>query len=229
MSLISCPTDAAIFPSLNKIPNSKSLQGKFDAFKFADDEIVRFQVNVHFCLHECGQPQCDPILPNLTEEFNTSITTTDSPTSINDTLPERFFNRKKRETTRTNNQLKTVLPDYPLQKEIIVEGLSSAQRESSDNYSRKGMFNLLQMLIIDSLLVLVYESPSLICTSRITLFAAFIATLVFQTSLIAFCCSCIFFWKMRPSKTRRLSREKFANYYTRRNYPASWCSLSVND
>ena len=45
-----CPTDVNIFPELEQVPGSKALQGKFDAFKFADDVVVRFQVNVQFCL-----------------------------------------------------------------------------------------------------------------------------------------------------------------------------------
>ena len=48
-----CPADPAIFPSLQPIPNSRSLQGKFEAFKFSEDQVVRFQVNVQFCLEEC--------------------------------------------------------------------------------------------------------------------------------------------------------------------------------
>lgn len=78
-----CPTDPNIFPVLERIPNSKGLivsffliykdltyerfiycfsfkiQGKFDAFKFADDVVVRFQVNVQFCLQECLPVNCD--------------------------------------------------------------------------------------------------------------------------------------------------------------------------
>lgn len=73
----------------------------------------------------------------------------------------------------------------------------------------------------------VYESPSLLCTSKITLLAAFIATLVFQTSLIAFCCSCVFFWKIRPSNRKHIHQEKLASYYARRQYPGSW-SLSTS-
>lgn len=48
-----CPDDPAIFPSLQPLPGSKSLQGKFEAFKFSEDQVVRFQVNVQFCLEEC--------------------------------------------------------------------------------------------------------------------------------------------------------------------------------
>lgn len=48
-----CPVDPLIFPSLQKVPDSKSLQGRFEAFKFSEDTVVKFQLNVQFCLEEC--------------------------------------------------------------------------------------------------------------------------------------------------------------------------------
>ena len=48
-----CPVDPLIFPSLAPIPGTKSLQGKFEAFKFSKDTLVRFQLNVQFCLDVC--------------------------------------------------------------------------------------------------------------------------------------------------------------------------------
>lgn len=39
-----CPTDPIIFPALEKVKGRRALQGRFDAFKFADDVVVRFQV-----------------------------------------------------------------------------------------------------------------------------------------------------------------------------------------
>jgi hypothetical protein len=49
-----CPTDAAIFPAMQKLgPKSKSLVAPFEAFKFTADSVVRFQVNIQFCLPEC--------------------------------------------------------------------------------------------------------------------------------------------------------------------------------
>lgn len=54
-----CSIDRSIFPSLRKISHGKALMGKFEAFKFADDTVVRFQVTVQFCLHECPLPTCN--------------------------------------------------------------------------------------------------------------------------------------------------------------------------
>ena len=36
-----CPTDPVIFPGLTQLPNSRDLQGNFEAFKFSDTSVVR--------------------------------------------------------------------------------------------------------------------------------------------------------------------------------------------
>ena len=49
-----CPEDPAIFPHLKKLSDgSRSLKGRFEAFKFTNDAVVRFQVFLEFCRHEC--------------------------------------------------------------------------------------------------------------------------------------------------------------------------------
>ena len=45
-----CPVDPKIFPRLERPRGQKFLVARFDAFKFAEDVVVRFQVNVQFCL-----------------------------------------------------------------------------------------------------------------------------------------------------------------------------------
>jgi len=49
-----CPEDPAIFPHLKRASEgSKSLKGRFEAFKFTNDAVVRFQVYLQFCRSEC--------------------------------------------------------------------------------------------------------------------------------------------------------------------------------
>lgn len=55
-----CPTDFRIFPPLKKM-NRRTIVGKFDAFKFSSDVVVRFQVDVQFCLNQCPPPVCDQL------------------------------------------------------------------------------------------------------------------------------------------------------------------------
>lgn len=53
-----CPTDYRIFPPLKKL-NRRTIIGKFDAFKFSSDIVVRFQVDVQFCLNQCPTVSCE--------------------------------------------------------------------------------------------------------------------------------------------------------------------------
>lgn len=53
-----CPSDFRIFPPLRKL-NRRTIVGKFDAFKFSSDVVVRFQVDVQFCLHQCPPNSCE--------------------------------------------------------------------------------------------------------------------------------------------------------------------------
>ena len=55
-----CPTEPVIFSGLRKVEgDSRSLQGSFEAFKFSETSVVRFQVSVQFCVGECRPAQCD--------------------------------------------------------------------------------------------------------------------------------------------------------------------------
>ncbi|GIX68013.1 uncharacterized protein CEXT_411601 [Caerostris extrusa] len=90
-----CASDPRIFPPFDKIPGTKSLQSRFQAFKFSEDPVVRFQVNVHFCLEECNPVVC----PGGTQSWG---------------------KRRKREDS---NEI-PIVPDYPLVAAIVVEGSS---------------------------------------------------------------------------------------------------------
>ncbi|KAL7645704.1 UNVERIFIED_CONTAM: hypothetical protein RMT77_002581 [Armadillidium vulgare] len=102
-----CPVDPLIFPSLQKVPDSKSLQGRFEAFKFSEDTVVKFQLNVQFCLEECTPADCG-------------------------TVKSYGKRRRRRSPSEDDNNSKTLLkeseeedPDaiyheMPLQREIIV-------------------------------------------------------------------------------------------------------------
>ena len=54
-----CPTDPIIFPGLERLPGSQDLQGSFEAFKFSDTSVVKFQVNVAFCVGGCNPVSCE--------------------------------------------------------------------------------------------------------------------------------------------------------------------------
>lgn len=91
------------------------MQGKFDAFKFADDVVVRFQVNVQFCLQDCLPISCPDKNQLISTEFNNT----------------RSFGRKRRHVEEQEGSRSMLLPDYPLQREIIVEGVQGPKSSSS--------------------------------------------------------------------------------------------------
>lgn len=55
-----CPVDTTIFPALEKSvnPERNMLSTKFHAFKFAEGQIVSFDVKVRFCLFKCPIRNC---------------------------------------------------------------------------------------------------------------------------------------------------------------------------
>ncbi|CAM1310291.1 Uncharacterised protein r2_g2057 [Pycnogonum litorale] len=119
-----CPVDISIFPGLKKLPNSKTLQGKFEAFKFSEDIVVRFTLNVQFCITECPAADCQNNIKSNGK-------------------------RKKRQTTDDDR----ILPDYPLVGEIIVEGTTVTQitdpnEDRDDNSNKDGVVCISQALLI---------------------------------------------------------------------------------
>lgn len=55
-----CPTDASVFPGLERIrnPTRNLLRARFHAFKFAGTSMVNFDVKIHFCSNRCPDDNC---------------------------------------------------------------------------------------------------------------------------------------------------------------------------
>lgn len=104
-----CPTDSRIFPALEKIPGTKSLQSRFQAFKFSEDPVVRFDVNVHFCLEECAPVTCPGGMIS--------------------------YGRKRRSPQHTEWTVTDIVPDYPLVAAIVVEEAAIKGPNASTDYS----------------------------------------------------------------------------------------------
>lgn len=126
---------------MERVPGSKSLQGKFDAFKFADDEIVRFQVNVHFCLQKCPQPTCYDA--SSSEDVVSPENNADQPPSYStrarrrrETV-DRYNNNEPRKGINSKDD-SAPLPDYPLHRELKVQGLASSNSKQNNGFSKKG-------------------------------------------------------------------------------------------
>lgn len=89
-----------------------TLQGKFEAFKFSEDVVVRFTLNVQFCISECPVAKCGQGV------FS--------------------YGRKKRQLVQAPDgngyySGDPILPDYPLVGEIIVEGSTITQLSEDDD------------------------------------------------------------------------------------------------
>ena len=101
-----CPTEPVIFSGLKRVDGSKSLQGSFEAFKFSETSVVRFQVSVQFCVGECRPATCD-----------------DGALSLG---------RRRREVLQEDQELQ----DTDLVKEIFVETAASVGQEGAPLYVR---------------------------------------------------------------------------------------------
>jgi len=116
-----CPTDPIIFPGLQKIPGSRDLQGSFEAFKFSDTSVVRFQVNVQFCVDECNPVVCTNGIRSYgrkrrsPDSLISQTLTVDSPPK---NVPEAFASRLVYDDYLGQEVLYS---DTPLSKEIYVE------------------------------------------------------------------------------------------------------------
>ena len=110
-----CPTDPVIFPGLEKVPGSEDLQSSFEAFKFSDTSVAKFQVNVAFCLGGCNP---------------STAATASCPTAYGDARPRLARSSESRVSRRdTEARLQysaelgqeVLVSSTPLSKEIFVE------------------------------------------------------------------------------------------------------------
>ncbi|XP_077498487.1 uncharacterized protein LOC144109536 [Amblyomma americanum] len=193
-----CPTDRNIFPALEKLPGDKTrtLQSRFEAFKFADDVVVRFQVTVQFCLHECAPATCGsgaarsfgkrrrrrrmyfrPLgLQRRMGRRSAASTVTPARTASNATAATGTTGKTSKSATSKKNILPTMLPEYPLQREIIVQGIGEGSTDSGI-FSRRDRTSR--------------SDSRMVCATPSVLTAAVVAAFLVQLALIAACLSCV--------------------------------------
>lgn len=154
-----CPTDTNIFPPLERVPGTRALQGRFDAFKFPDDVVVRFRVSIHFCLDECEPVSCSEGVSS-------------------------FGKRKKRQIVSSTTP---VLNDYPLQREIIVEGITVTRITESPNSDDES------------------SNKEKVCTTKTIMVVAIIAAISVQIGILAVCVTCIVLNRRTVDKEETMS------------------------
>ncbi|KAK3853458.1 hypothetical protein Pcinc_040005 [Petrolisthes cinctipes] len=187
-----CPADPTIFPSLQPVPGTKSLQGKFEAFKFSEDQVVRFQVNVQFCLEECRPARCGPIVSygkrrrrrrSLKKGQSGLVTLGGELTLVGGQVTfrqeeEEVDGEEEEEEEEDVEELDpdSVYHEMPLQKEIIVDS-------STIKPLRRGL--------------LPEETDArrlaqLVCTSREVLIAIVVSAAILQICIILVAIMCVY-------------------------------------
>nr|XP_053643380.1 uncharacterized protein LOC128696261 isoform X1 [Cherax quadricarinatus] len=190
-----CPVDPVIFPSLQPVPGSKSLQGKFEAFKFSEDQVVRFQVNVQFCLDECRPAQCGPIVSygrkrrGLTKKGG--LLTLDGEISLEGGEITLEGKDLVLENDAEEIDQDTIYHEMPLQKEIIVNSNTVKPLRTGLLPEETDARRLAQ----------------LVCTSREVLIAIVVSALILQVCIVLIAVMCVFARrrKLPPEEHRVIS------------------------
>ena len=174
-----------------QLPNSRDLQGNFEAFKFSDTSVVRFQVNVQFCVDECNPVDCDGITSYGRRKRDVAAVATLAPRTT--TVPEPYASRLVYDPTLGQNVL-TV--DTPLSKEIIVEPgtkVDSYRDPRADpTFNQGGVF-----IQAGS-----YGEEDVVCTTLPVVVATGAAVVFLQLCILVTCILCIYTAK-RSTKTDR--------------------------
>merc|ERR1719474_1965197 len=191
-----CPTDPIIFPGLQKIPDSRNLQGSFEAFKFSDTSVVRFQVNVQFCVDECNPVDCGDGISSYgrkrrsPDSLISQTLTVDLPPK---TVPEAFASRLVYDDYLGQEVLYS---DTPLSKEIYVESGTKVDsfRDPRLKAENNGVF-----IWGD------YEDGEVVCTTWPVIIATGAAVIFLQLCIISTCLLCLCTTRRSRPKVDRMS------------------------
>jgi len=193
-----CPTDPIIFPGLQKIPGSRDLQGSFEAFKFSDTSVVRFQVNVQFCVDECNPVECGNGIQSYGRKRRSVDSSTESgrvtsmatfPPTGTTNLPEPFASRLVYDSNLGQEVINT---DSTLSKEIFVDSGTKVDsfRDPFLRSDEGGVF-----IRGD------YEDGEVVCTTWPVIIATSAAVIFLQLCIISTCLLCLY-------TTRRTTKPK---------------------
>ncbi|UXI17490.1 hypothetical protein NH340_JMT03433 [Sarcoptes scabiei] len=187
-----CPTDPNIFPSLERSPNSKGLISKFDAFKFADDVVVRFQVNVQFCLQECLPVNCD------------NSRHVDSDLLKNSQSWGRRRRRRSLPTVMDDGKFRT--NNTELHREIIVESVSRQSMKNKENSERLKSSDRERHHQEDGDEEREHQTP-MYCASKISVIIGFITMFMIQITFIGSIMACCTIYNRSLVKSKLTSTD----------------------
>ena len=196
-----CPTDPIIFPGLQKLPDSRDLQGSFEAFKFSDTSVVRFQVNVQFCVDECNPVECGDGIKsygrrkrsvNSTTESTKMTSTVTLPPMGTTKVPKPYASRLVYDSNLRQEVINT---DNTLYKEIFVDSGTKVDsfRDPRLRSDDGGVF-----IRGD------YEDGEVVCTTWPVIIATGAAVIFLQLCIISTCLLCLCTSRRRKPKQDRM-------------------------
>lgn len=195
-----CPVEPSVIPSLDRLPGSKSLIAPFQAFKFASDAAVKFQMTVSYCLDICLPADCG--------------------VNVGRETPQRSYGRRKR--AAVDNQVSEyqpgdVITDVTMETDtfFVTNMESSLGPAKSDN---KWVDRDIPFLEPEGH-VRVPSPARGICISSTTLYVIASAAGILQLGIL-FACAFFFFCGQRnydkPSSiTSKSSMSSCRKFYTR--------------
>ena len=210
-----CPTDPVIFSGLDKVEGTNNLQGTFEAFKFSDSSVVRFQVSVQFCVGECKPVNCDDdrvsfgrkkrsiekVTATPTRDF--SIATLPAMDDVNgDPMASHLVYDDK-----IGQEI--IEGDTDLTKEIFVESGTTIDK-LRDPYSNGGLDVL---------------DDDVVCTTMTVIIAASIGIVLLQISILTTCILCLYL--SRSSKPSGSHDDRMSSHRTTTSLPSYRTSTPV--
>ena len=204
-----CPSDPTIFGGLAKLENSNNLRGTFEAFKFSESSVVRFEVSVQFCVGDCKPVDCGNGIQSYgrrRREAGAMATAAPYPDTSSATLPT------------INNQLQPfaskLVYDSSLGQEVI-EGVSDLSKEI---YVETGttIDRIRDPYGLDG----EEEEEEMVCTTMTVIIAASAGVVLLQVTILTTCLLCLYMTrqtKQRPQPQYEV-REGAGRYHDNLGY-----------
>ncbi|CAM1309145.1 Uncharacterised protein g5055 [Pycnogonum litorale] len=178
-----CPIEPSVFPALYTKGIKRTLIAPFQAFKFASDSVVKFDLTVSFCLDKCPPVDCGP--NNSSDEKIKS------------------FGRRKRSTKPTEEYNSgDIVTDVRMQRTLVVISNLKPTQERKDGHHHESESDALPGNKTDN--VSIPSSPGL-CVTRSMMYVFIAVVALFQIFMMTGCILCIFHHKSSAAPSTNLS------------------------
>ena len=181
-----CPPDPTIFGGLTKQDNSNNLRGTFEAFKFSESSVVRFEVSIQFCVGDCKPVDCGSGLQSYgRRRREAGAMATAAP--FRDTSSATLPSLPSLQTVNNQPELfaSKLVYDSSLGQEVI-EGVSDLSKEI---YVETGTTI---DRIRDPYGLEEEEEGEMVCTTMTVIIAASAGVVLLQLSILFTCLLCLY-------------------------------------